>query len=362
MELLDFVKTKNIIKIAPDTTLSHALSSLKSSHDAAFVFDEKDNYMGLVNPYYSIIKTSLPGNAKVEHCLFHAPRIRRNFPIAKVAKLMIESKVHYLPVFDQNNKFVGITSARRLLNIYRNSSIYNREVGEFIRRKNQAVLTVYDTDVVSSAVNLFKKSKVSKLVVVNKNMKLYGILTYYDLINFLVTPRRKVHRGDKDGNRSSFQFQQVKNFAKTYVLTLQPGDNVRDALNLILDKKIGSVVIVDGAKNPIGIITTRDLLGLLIQERRDKRFEITLKNLSVTSKQAVEGFITQLKIWTGKLPNIETIKLFVKEEKRGGLFEAVVSLIPQRGKKQVIKREGKNLKKLLKGFGSVKKASRKDSS
>src|SRR3990167_1020732 len=99
MELLDFVKTKNIIKIAPDTTLSHALSSLKSSHDAAFVFDEKDNYMGLVNPYYSIIKTSLPGNAKVEHCLFHAPRIRRNFPYRKSCKVNIEVKGPFLPGF-----------------------------------------------------------------------------------------------------------------------------------------------------------------------------------------------------------------------------------------------------------------------
>lgn len=358
MELRDFVKTKNIIKLAPGRTLSQALSVLKSSHDAAFIFGEKDKYLGVINPYYSIIKTSLPGNAKVEHCLFHAPRVRQNFPVSKVAKLMIESKLHYLPIFDQNDKFTGITSARRLLNIFKDLPIFDQGIEDFIRRKNKPLLTVYDTDSVAVAVHLFKRSRVSKLIVINKNMKLYGILTYYDLINFLVTPRKKGHRGDKEGNRSSFEYQQVKNFAKTYVLTLSPQDNVKEALDLILDRKIGSVVVVDKVKNPVGIITTRDLLSLIIQSRREKTMEITLKNLSSTSSYIVDGFVAQLKTWVSKIPDVSRIKLFVKEEKRGSLFEAVLSLIPQKGHRKVIKKEGKNLQKVLQGFKFIKKRRR----
>ncbi len=355
MELRDFVKTKNIIKLAPDRTLSQALSALKSSHDAAFIFGPKDKYLGIINPYYSIIKTSLPGNAKVEHYLFHAPRVRQNFSVGKVAKLMIESKIHYLPVFDDQDRFTGITSARRLLSIFRNLPVFDQEIEGFLRSKNKPLLTVYDTDSVATAVHLFKKSRVSKLVVVNKNMKLYGILTYYDLINFLITPRKKVHRGDKDGNRGSFEYQQVKNFAKTYVLTLHNQNKISEALNLILDKRIGSVVITDKAKNPVGIITTRDILNLIIQSRREKTLEITMKNLSNTSSYIVDGFVNQLKNWTGKIPDLRQINLFVKEEKRGGLFEAVLSLIPQKGKKKVIKKEGKNLQKVLQAFRVIKR-------
>lgn len=357
MELLDFVKTKNIIKIAPERTLSQALSVLKSSHDAAFVFGPKNTYLGVINPYYSIIKTSLPGNAKIEHYLFHPPRIKQNFPIAKVANLMIESKVHYLPVFDQEERFVGITSARRILHLFREAPFFNIKVDDFIKYKNQPILTIYDTDPVAVAVDLFKRKRVSKLVVVNKSMKLYGILTYYDLINFLITPRKKVHRGDKDGNRNRFEYQQVKNFAKTYVLTLHPENSVRDALNLILDKQIGSVVVVDNVKNPLGIITTRDLLRIIIRGKREKRIEVTLKNLSTSSNYVVESFIGQLRSWLNKIPDISKIRFLVKEEKRGGLFEAVLSLIPQKGKQKVIKREGKNLQKLLQEINRVKKRS-----
>ena len=46
MNLLDAVKTKNIIKISLDDSLSSALSHLSSSHDAAFIFDDKKKFVG----------------------------------------------------------------------------------------------------------------------------------------------------------------------------------------------------------------------------------------------------------------------------------------------------------------------------
>lgn len=348
MELQDLIKTKKIIKIAPEATLSHALSKLQSSHDAAFVFTKDDKLLGVINPYYSIIKSSLPGNAKVEHCLFHAPRLKNSDPISKVAKLMIESKIHYLPIFDDQDRFMGIASARHLLFMHRGSQLFDLNVGEFLKRKNQPLLTVYDTDYVSFAVNVFKTRKVSKLVVVNKAMKLYGVMAYYDLINFLILPRKKAHRGAREGDRENFQHQLVKNLAKTYVLTLHPSDNLKSALDLILDKGIGSVVVVDERRNPVGIITTRDFLRLLIEAGAKKAIEVTVKNLSDTSRRILDGFLSQMGQAMGKIPDVEKVKLFVKEEKRGGVFQTVVSFIPQKGHLKIIKRAGKNLASLLK--------------
>ena len=71
MNLLDAVKTKNIIKISLEDSLSSALSHLSSSHDAAFIFDDKKKFVGVINPYHALIHASYPGNAKVAHCLFH---------------------------------------------------------------------------------------------------------------------------------------------------------------------------------------------------------------------------------------------------------------------------------------------------
>lgn len=347
MKIQNIIKTTNIIKINANETLSSALNKLSSSHDAGFVFSDENKYLGVINPYYSVIKSSYPGNTKIEHCLFHAPHIKTNFSISKVAQLMIESKIHYLPVFNDNDNSIGIVSARRLIFSLRDSVVFNLKIKEVLKVKKPPLVTVFEDDFISLALNLFKTYKVSKLVVINRDMKLRGILSYYDLICFLVAPKEKEQRGERLGNKVNLGHRQVKNFSKNFVLTLTPEDSLKRALNLIIDKRIGSVVIVDGERHPIGIITTRDFLRLLVREHNDKKIEITSKNLSQENRQILGGFFNHFALWIKKIPDLTKAKLFVKEEKGGGLFEVILSLIPKKGAPKVIKREGKNLSKIL---------------
>lgn len=349
MRVINFLKTNNIIQVAPDNTLSYGLAHLKSSHDSAFVFDpdNKKKLLGVINPYYSVIKNSYPGNAKVEHSLFHPPHIKTNFPISKVAQLMIESKLHYLPVFDNEETFTGIVSARNLLTHLKDSQLFDVKVSQYVKQLNRPLLSVFEDDLVSVAINLFKTHKVSKLIVINRNMKLRGILTYYDLIQFLMAPKSKAHRGERSGNKISFTNQRVKNFAKTYVLTVDTEKTFKDALKLIIDKGIGSVVVVDKEKHPIGIITTREFLRLLAKGKEVAKIDVVSRNLSQESQHILGRFFRQISDRVKKVPGLARAKLLVKEEKQGGVFKAVLSLIPKKGNLRVIESEGKDLKKVL---------------
>jgi len=316
MDSKDLVKVKNVIKISPDITLSKALSFLSSSHDAAFVFSDDKKYMGVINPYYCFIKSSHPGNSKVEKCLFHPPKVKISFSIAKIAQLMIESKIHYLPVFDDKNNFTGIVSARHLLSLMRDSHLFNLKISNYLKLKKNPVYTIFEDDLVTEAIKSFKTHKISKLVVINKNLKLRGVLAYYDLINYLVTPREKKHRGDREGARTtSFKHNKVINFTKTYVLTLDEDQLLKDAINLILDKSIGSIVIIDKNKHPISVITTRDFLGILNQAYRFKQIEDITANLSEESRRIIGGFFNQIATWLNRIPNLTKINLFEKDSK-----------------------------------------------
>jgi predicted transcriptional regulator len=347
MKIQSLIKNEKIIRIGPKDTLAHAMSKLASSHDAAFVFNDENEYLGLINPYYSFIKSSSPANARVEHCVFHAPRIKTNYPLTKVAQLMDESKVHYLPVFDERDKFVGILSARRILTNLQDSPLFKVKIGDVLKTKKNSLLTVYEDDTVAAALSEYKKYKVSKLVVIGKEMKLKGVLSYYDLIAYLIAPKEKEQRGERTGNKMSFNYQRVKNFCKTFILTLSPDDSMDQALKLIIDKKIGSVVIVDKERHPLGIITTKDFLKLIAQGRRGNMLEITTKNLSQTNRQIIGGFFNPLNLWLKKIPDIVKARLFIKEEKQGGVFKVILSLFPRKGYPKVIKEEGKNLTKVL---------------
>ena len=75
MKVAEILKTEGIFKSTKDETLGTVLNNLSSSHDAAFIFEDKDfkKYLGVINPYYALIKSNYPPDTKVERAIFHAP-------------------------------------------------------------------------------------------------------------------------------------------------------------------------------------------------------------------------------------------------------------------------------------------------
>jgi len=49
------------------------------------------------------------------------------------------------------------------------------------------------------------------------------------------------------------------------VFTVKPDHTVREAVALLVDKRIGAVVVVDGAGHPVGIVSERDIVRELVQ-------------------------------------------------------------------------------------------------
>lgn len=273
MRLLNILKTENIIKLSPDINLSKALSKLTTSHDAAFIFDE-DKFLGVINPYHCVIKNSYPGNTKVSSCLFHPPKIYLNYPLIKVCHLFIHSKVHYLPVFNLDEKFLGIISVRRLLSYFKNLPIFKIKIGDFLKRHWKPLITINQESSINEALTLFKTKKISKLVVVDFQGNLKGILSYYDLIDFIIAPKEKEKKGDRIGTKGSFYNFHVKKFMKNYVLTMNKDKYLTDVIEVILNKKIGSVVIVDNNKKPTNIITSQDILKFYIEKNQNDFFKL----------------------------------------------------------------------------------------
>jgi len=347
MKTSKLMQTDGIIKAAPDEILSSVLSRLLSSHSAAFIFDKDQKYLGVINPYYSVIKSSNPSNIKIEHCLFHAPHVKMQHTSGKIAEMMIQSKIHYLPVFDDQEKFIGMVSARNMLRTYESHNVFTIRINEMIRAKKRPLIVVKEEDTIGQALHIFKETKLSKLVVVNNEGRLKGVLSYYDLISFLIAPKKK-ERGALNADKSSLQAKRVKHFFKSYVLALGSNDFARDALHLILEKKIGSIVIIDSKSKPIDIITTRDLLGLLIFEPTVAKMEMSTQNLSLKSSLITKGFFERLRERLIRKKDISKAKLFVKEEKHGNLFKVVLSLFPKKGQPKVVVEEGRNLEGVLK--------------
>ena len=340
------LKTTGILTVSPSDTISSALAQLTSSHDAAFVFDENKKFIGVINPYHCLIKSSSPGKTKVENCLFHQPKVTSKDSIERIARLMIESKIHYLPVFDDKNEFVGITSGRRILHLMQDMDIASKKLTEVLSGKNGNVLSVQLDDSLGLAMNLFKEHKVSKLMVVDANMKLKGILSYYDLIPYLVAPgvSKSKGRGVKaSDDKEKLMSMKVKNYAKTTILTLTPQDRVIDVIHEILKKKKGSVVVVDTESHPLGILTTKDLFALLDTQVAPSVVELVKKNLEPQYEKIIEDLVKFIDGHISRGKAYKKAKLLVDVERDGAIYNMHLYLDPGKGELEVVKKEGKDL-------------------
>jgi CBS domain-containing protein len=125
-------------------------------------------------------------------------------------------------------------------------------------------------------------------------------------------------------------------------------DTASEALDLILEKKVGSVVVVDKDQHPLGIVTTRDFLKFCLLNSQGKKIELITRNLSQISRQKVGGFFNHLSNRIGRLSKVDKARLMIQEEKNGALFKVALSVIPKRGKPEVIHKEGRDLTALLK--------------
>ncbi|MFW5703474.1 MAG: CBS domain-containing protein [Patescibacteria group bacterium] len=348
MKARDIVKKTGILTAHPDDTLGSAVSKLHSSHDAVFVIDHDGHYRGVINPYHSLIKTGRnQGDTLVKHALFHPPRIVPEDSIERIITMMRDSRMHYLPLMDEDT-FVGVISARRILRDMHNNPSYQISVNEALQDKKKPIVSVYADDEITKIRHLFETEDVSKLVVIDKDMKVNGIMSYYDLIPHFIAPSDKpssnvVRIDDKD----MFVHLKVKNVMQSRVHMRKPDDTLQRCVDDIIHREIGSVVIVNRQGYPVGILTVRDLLVRLASEETTQFIELSTNNVSPGNMKVIFDYGPRLERWIEKIKDVERVHMLVKEEKNGGLFKVTLSIFTKKGKPQVYKEEDKDLLKVL---------------
>ena len=102
--------------------------------------------------------------------------------IGDALRLMKENKIGGIPIIDKNGKLVGILTNRDL----RFEIDPKRKVSEVMTKEN--LYTAPEGTDLKKAEQLFKKTKVEKLPIINKQGKLTGLFTYSDILKLKSHP------------------------------------------------------------------------------------------------------------------------------------------------------------------------------
>jgi CBS domain-containing protein len=115
--------------------------------------------------------------------------------------------------------------------------------------------------------------------------KLRGIITSGDIINFMGGGDKfKLVQVRHSGNLRAAVNESVRTIMTQQITTLSHESRISDAVTMIVEKKIGGLPIVDDEGVLNGIVTERDVLRVLGEDRSTKNVEdIMSSSLRVTS-------------------------------------------------------------------------------
>jgi len=158
------------------------------------------------------------------------------------------------------------------------------------------VITAQQTTTIIQAVEIMTREGFRRLPVVDAGThRLRGIVTVSDIINFM-------------GGGDKFNLVQVKhkgNFLAAIneglreIMTPQPvtmpvTGSIDDAVNVIINRNIGGIPIVDAEENLRGIVTERDVMKVLTTENSGRTVEDIMKSsVRVTSPDTPIGKVCE---------------------------------------------------------------------
>lgn len=146
---------------------------------------------------------------------------------------------------------------------------------------NEDFLTVRGFDTVAKALSMMKRYGADRVVVVDERGKVIGVLTGKDIVDRVISPRKRARMGDYSGEKEKALSIMVESIMSVPPICAKVNDSVSDVIELMAENRISSVVIErDGI--PEGILMKRDILEFFLksQEKTEISVQFITQNIS----------------------------------------------------------------------------------
>jgi acetoin utilization protein AcuB len=140
---------------------------------------------------------------------------------------------------------------------------YNRIKVVDVMTKNPLVMTPAET--IGQADELMTENRIRQLPVVDEGA-LLGIITDRDIRSFLAQSALV-----EPEERTKALRTKVSEIMTAEPLTLAPDDDLREAIELLIEEKIGGIPVVDQAEGLVGIVTYVDVLRCFLNRLEEEQ-------------------------------------------------------------------------------------------
>ena len=128
---------------------------------------------------------------------------------------------------------------------------------------SKKLFTVENNVTLEKAYHNMKFKHIRHLIVTNKDESISGIISDRDIKRLISPFANSENANNKD--LATLKIEVGKLVAKKDLITCRPGDMIKYCAEIMMEKKFNAIPIVNKDQKPVGIVTSTDLMKLLIK-------------------------------------------------------------------------------------------------
>jgi CBS domain-containing protein len=282
LRVSDFMTT-DLVTAAPDDTIGDALGKMKSHDVHELPVLERKKLVGVVTLRELMRRKSLPPETKVSTILQVPPEITPDTPLPDAAEKMISTGFRAIPVA-KGKALVGILSRSDLVRALVETRTLEGVIARDFMTPNP--IAVAEDDTVEHAIQIMRSLGERAVPAVDKHRHLKGVVGMKDIADLFALPKVREQYRERAG-REEKAVLEVQSVMRSPPITVGPDADVHRAAELMAKNHISSIIVTD-KDEPVGIITTQDLMQFLASLREREQLFVEISGLEDEPPEAYD--------------------------------------------------------------------------
>ena len=289
MDITDIVVTE-FVEVGVDERLAKVRARFEEENPRGVIVTDDGDYEGVIGES-ELVKSRIQDDTKASVLMTTAPQVDSHEDVREVARLLVEGDVRIAPVF-RGETLAGIITTDAILE----AVVENLDALVVDQLYTEDVISISAKSSVGQAINRLREHGISRLPVVDDAGGLDGVLTTHDIVDFVVRDHERQHKGDRSGDNDRMLDLPVENLMSSPVVTADPAESVRTAVERMFDNDISGLVVTGDDGGVAGVVTKTDVLrALTFTEEETMDVQITnVELLDTISREEIVESITQV--------------------------------------------------------------------
>ncbi len=282
LRVSDYMST-DLVTAAPDDTVGDLLGKMKTKDIHEIPVLDRKKLVGIVTMRELMRRRNSPPSTKASTVLQVGPQVAPEATLPEAAEMMISAGFRAIPVV-KGKALIGILSRSDLVRaLVETRALEGVVARDFMTPNPQCVA---EDDTVEHAVQIMRSLGERSVPVVDKNRHLKGVVGMKDVVDLFARPKQREQYGERAGREEKVTLE-VKGVMRYPPLTIGPDADVHRAAELMAKHHVSSIIVTE-ADEPIGIITTQDLMQFLASLREREQLFVEIGGLDDEPKDTYD--------------------------------------------------------------------------